>query len=155
MNRTISLCYSQSKTPEQYLDLFRRLMSDNSFIVSNDKNVSEQLITLDGLKEAVSELQSTLSTSEHIDIETLDPRCVETLTRVVDYRKLVFERPDSRSRVVIKMSKKNDFPVLGIELWNNGTDSLPGGMFSISSEDEKLTETIATSVLEFKSEKPN
>ena len=127
-------------------------MSDNSFIVSNDESVSEQLITLEGLKEAVSELRSTLSPGEHIDVETLDPSCIETLTRVVDYRKLVFERLDSRSRVDIRMSKENDFPVLGIELWDNGSDSLPGGMFSISSEDKMLTDTIAKSVLEFKSE---
>lgn len=113
-----------------------------------DEHVSEQLISREDLERASFQLGSMCSSSENYVIEKLDQNCISLLTREVKYQRLVFESIDANSRVELKMSESNDFPVIGFELWKNGCKSLPGGTLSLVTNDNVLRNLIVNAVLD-------
>ncbi len=129
-------------------------MEEFSLVPIQQESISSQLITIDGLEEAILTLQNTLS-SVKISKQDLGADCIAVLTRVVKYESEVFESHDSRTRVSINYCSENSFPVIGIDLWSQGAAALPGGMFLATSDDEETVARLINSVRKFGEGKTN
>ena len=150
MNRTVSFSYSGKSTPDAYMHFFDRLMSRHQFSKVEDEELAEQVCSNQDIETAVGVLQKTLSSNDRVTFDSLGNDLVEVLTRVVSYRRLTFQHLSLPAQVTIKMSLENDFPVMGIELWQRGVAALPAGMFTVVAEDGDFAKQLADDLLSFK-----
>jgi hypothetical protein len=125
---------------------FSELMSFYELERVFDGMVSKQLISLEDLLESIGMVCSEPDCGKPTYAK-LDDDCIKTLTRIVSYRRLVYECENRNTIVEVRLSDRNDFPAIGIELWINGLSSLPGGICDITSYSSDLVNSLAEKAL--------